>query len=136
MGAALGTQGGALFLNSAFQRQSRNTTFIKEHIRLPTSLLLRKAVLSFNMSNLEEVPTTTSTSRPEDIEDSTPDGEPVSEKKPTSPEPSQIQAPVSTLTLYTLFPAVCFTTFLFTLNASIVATVSAYSEPSSTLYKF
>jgi hypothetical protein len=81
---------------------------------------------NFNMSDLEEIQTSTSTSRLEDFEKSTPDGEPVSEKKPTPVNPSNIQAPVSALKLYVLFPAVCFSTFLFSLNASIVATVSAH----------
>ena len=68
----------------------------------------------------------TSTMKPQDIETSNPDGEPVSEK--TQIPPKQIQASASALKLYLLFPAVCFSTFLFSLNAAVVATVSEHLE--------
>jgi hypothetical protein len=74
----------------------------------------------------EPVSENTSTMKPQDIETSNPHGVPVSEKTQISPK--QIKTPASALKLYLLFPAVCFSTFLFSLNAAVVATVSEHLE--------
>jgi len=66
----------------------------------------------------------------QEVEPATPDEEPTSEKTAISTMPTQIQAPASTLKLYLLFPAVCFSTFLFSLNAAVVATVRSNLESS------
>ncbi|PMD37795.1 efflux pump [Hyaloscypha variabilis F] len=73
-----------------------------------------------SIANEEPASEEISTMKPQDIETSNPYGEPVSKK--TQIPPKQIQAPASALKLYLLFPAVCFSTFLFSLNAAVVAT--------------